>query len=310
MWSRAAAACFWRLRFYKQYQKALRQVARALLTVLPQAVAFVSRDVIRQFMEMGPKVLAMQTIVPMSFAVHGEALLSIYMQIQASSASQGSASVAKLLLHPATANSFQMVMSGVHSKAARDCWLMGLGREDLTTVIIAAHYDAFRAASWLLHGVDCNRSGISLLLGLTCPFSKLYTNKGTHSVYNLLSFAPGGSSSREPSTDWKTTWTTRITAYSNIVWPLSSDTMGQADSLYLHISKPPCKATLQYAFLLELETVATSSQSYSSPWCTRSARLRTSWPGSMSTLPFSGCLPSPWPTWRATVTPSAAAAWT
>lgn len=252
----------------------------------------------------------MQTIVPMSFAVHGEALLSIYMQIQASSASQGSASVAKLLLHPATANSFQMVMSGVHSKAARDCWLMGLGREDLTTVIIAAHYDAFRAASWLLHGVDCNRSGISLLLGLTCPFSKLYTNKGTHSVYNLLSFAPGGSSSREPSTDWKTTWTTRITAYSNIVWPLSSDTMGQADSLYLHISKPPCKATLQYAFLLELETVATSSQSYSSPWCTRSARLRTSWPGSMSTLPFSGCLPSPWPTWRATVTPSAAAAWT
>lgn len=168
------AACFRLPRFYEQYQKALRQAASATLTVLPQATAFVSQDVIRQFMEMGPKVLAVQTIDPVSFAVHPEALLSIYTQTQASSASQGSVSVAKLLLHLATANSFRTVMSGVHSKAASDWWLMGLGGEDLTAIIIVAHCDAFREAFWLSHGMDSNESGISVLLGLTRPFSQLY----------------------------------------------------------------------------------------------------------------------------------------
>lgn len=101
---------------------------------------------------------------------------------------------------------------------------MWLGGEDLTTIIVTAHYDAFRVASWLSHAMDSNESGISVLLRLTHHFSKLYANKRTHSVYNLLFFPCGGASSttREPSTDWKTTWTTQIPAYASIPWPLPS----------------------------------------------------------------------------------------
>ncbi|XP_005876886.1 PREDICTED: nicalin [Myotis brandtii] len=104
-------------------------------------------------MEIEPEMLAMETIVPVYFAVEDEALLSIYEQTQAASASQGSASAAEVLLHTATANGFQMVTSGVQSKALSD-WLItsvegrltGLGGEDLPTIVIVAHYDAFGVA--------------------------------------------------------------------------------------------------------------------------------------------------------------------
>lgn len=49
----------------------------------------------QQFMEIEPEMLAMETIVPVYFAVEDEALLSIYEQTQAASASQGSASAAE-----------------------------------------------------------------------------------------------------------------------------------------------------------------------------------------------------------------------
>lgn len=110
------AACFWPLGFREQYPTALRRAGGAVLGVLPQAADFVSQDVIRQFMEMGPKLLATQTVVPTSFPVHDEALLSRLHADTGQVRFQGSASVAKLLLHPATAGIFQMVTSGVRRK--------------------------------------------------------------------------------------------------------------------------------------------------------------------------------------------------
>ncbi|VTJ90951.1 Hypothetical predicted protein, partial [Marmota monax] len=85
---------------YEQYQKALRQSAGAVVIILPRAMAAVPQDVVRQFMEIEPEMLAMETIVPVYFAVEDEALLSIYEQTQAASASQGSASAAEGRLQP------------------------------------------------------------------------------------------------------------------------------------------------------------------------------------------------------------------
>lgn len=56
---------------------------------------FVSRLNPQQFMEIEPEMLAMETIVPVYFAVEDEELLSIYEQTRAASASQGSASAAE-----------------------------------------------------------------------------------------------------------------------------------------------------------------------------------------------------------------------
>lgn len=56
---------------------------------------FVSHLNPQQFMEIEPEMLAMETIVPVYFAVEDEELLSIYEQTRAASASQGSASAAE-----------------------------------------------------------------------------------------------------------------------------------------------------------------------------------------------------------------------
>ncbi|KAL7993010.1 hypothetical protein Chor_017266 [Crotalus horridus] len=184
---------------YEQYQKALRQSAGAVVIILPHNMASVPQDVIRQFMEIEPEMLAMETIVPVYFAKEDDELLSIYEQTQTASTSQGSASAAEVLLHTATANGFQMVTSGAQSKAVND-WLItsiegrltGLGGEDLPTIVLVAHYDSFGVAPWLSHGADSNGSGVAVLLELARLFSRLYTYKRTHAAYNLLFFASGG----------------------------------------------------------------------------------------------------------------------
>ncbi|XP_008591398.1 PREDICTED: nicalin [Galeopterus variegatus] len=242
---------------YEQYQKALRQSAGAVVIILPRAMAAVPQDVVRQFMEIEPEMLAMETIVPVYFAMEDEALLSIYEQTQAASASQGSASAAEE----------QMVTSGVQSKAVSD-WLItsvegrltGLGGEDLPTIVIVAHYDAFGVAPWLSLGADSNGSGVSVLLELARLFSRLYTYKRTHAAYNLLFFASGGGKFNYQGTKrWledNLDHTDSSLLQDNVAFVLCLDTVGRGSSLHLHVSKPPREGTLQHAFLRELETVA------------------------------------------------------
>lgn len=43
----------------------------------------------------------------------------------------------------------------------------------------------------------------------------------------------------------------------NVAFVLCLDTLGNGDSLYLHVSKPPKEGTPQYSLLKELETVRT-----------------------------------------------------
>ncbi|XP_063003093.1 BOS complex subunit NCLN isoform X4 [Elgaria multicarinata webbii] len=254
---------------YEQYQKALRQSAGAVVIILPQRMSSVPQDVIRQFMEIEPEMLAMETIVPVYFAEEDEELLSIYEQTQAASASQGSASAAEVLLHTATANGFQMVTSGAQSKAVSD-WLItsvegrltGLGGEDLPTIVVVAHYDSFGVAPWLSHGADSNGSGVSVLLELARLFSRLYTYKRTHAGYNLLLFASGGGKFNYQGTKrWledNLDHTDSSLLQDNVAFVLCLDTLGRGNSLHLHVSKPPKEGTLQHAFLKELEQVVAS----------------------------------------------------
>lgn len=254
---------------FEQYQKALRQSAGAVVIILPQSMSSVPQDVIQQFMENEPEMLAMETIVPVYFAKEDDELLSIYNQTQAASASQGSASAAEVLLHTATANGFQMVTSGAQSKAVND-WLItsvegrlaGLGGEDLPTIVVVAHYDSFGVAPWLSHGADSNGSGVSVLLELARLFSRLYTYKRTHAGYNLLFFASGGGKFNYQGTKrWledNLDHTDSSLLQDNVAFVLCLDTLGQGNSLHLHVSKPPKEGTLQHAFLKELELVIAS----------------------------------------------------
>ncbi|XP_078526127.1 BOS complex subunit NCLN isoform X1 [Lissotriton helveticus] len=251
---------------YEKYQDALRQSAGAVVILLPPNISTMPQDIVKQFMAIEPEMLLMETVVPVYFAVEDEELISIYEQTLKASASQGSASAAEVLLHTATANGFQMVTSGGQSKAVTD-WqvtsvegrLAGLGAEDIPTIVLVAHYDSFGVAPWLSYGADSNGSGVSILLELARLFSRLYTYKRTHAGYNLLFFASGGGKFNYQGTKrWledNLDHTDSSLLQDNVAFVLCLDTLGQGDTLHLHVSKPPKEGTLQHTFLKELEMV-------------------------------------------------------
>lgn len=254
---------------YDKYQKALRQSAGAVVIILPKNMSTVPQDIVQQFMELEPEMLATETIVPVYFALEDDELLSIYTQTLTSSSSQGSLSAAEVLLHTATANGFQMVTSGAQSKAVSD-WaitslegrLAGVGGEDLPTIVVVAHYDSFGVAPWLSYGADSNGSGVSMLLELARLFSKLYTYKRTHAGYNLLFFVSGGGKFNYQGTKrWledNLDHTDSSLLQDNVAFVLCLDTVGNGDSLHLHVSKPPKEGSPQYSLLKELEMVVAS----------------------------------------------------
>ncbi|XP_061093828.1 BOS complex subunit ncln isoform X2 [Conger conger] len=251
---------------YEKYQKALRQSAGAVVIVLPQNMSTMPQDIVQQFMELEPELLATETIVPVYFALEDDELLSIYKQTHTSSSSQTSASAAEVLLHTATANGFQMVTSGAQSKAVSD-WaitsiegrLAGEGGEDLPTIVLVAHYDSFGVAPWLSYGADSNGSGVSVLLELARLFSRLYSYKRTRAGYNLLFFVSGGGKFNYQGTKrWledNLDHTDSSLLQDNVAFVLCLDTLGSGDSLHLHVSKPPKEGSPQHALLRELETV-------------------------------------------------------
>ncbi|XP_025772135.1 nicalin [Puma concolor] len=201
-----------------------------------------------------------------------------------------------MLLHTATANGFQMVTSGVQSKAVSD-WLItsvegrltGLGGEDLPTIVIVAHYDAFGVAPTAPgHEPPAGEAGGSprvqfqtpLRAGLTSSplrreVSGLLSSAALQASstpsppaelseppaqYNLLFFASGGGKFNYQGTKrWledNLDHTDSSLLQDNVAFVLCLDTVGRGDSLHLHVSKPPREGTLQHAFLRELETVA------------------------------------------------------
>ncbi|KAI1891762.1 hypothetical protein AGOR_G00147100 [Albula goreensis] len=257
---------------YEKYQKALRQSAGAVVIILPQNMSTMPQDIVQQFMEMEPELLATETIVPVYFALEDDELLSIYKQTHSSSSSQGSASAAEVLLHTATANGFQMVTSGAQSKAVSD-WaitslegrLIGEGGEDLPTIVLVAHYDSFGVAPWLSYGADSNGSGVSVLLELARLFSRLYNYKRTRAGYNLLFFVSGGGKFNYQGTKrWledNLDHTDSSLLQDNVAFVLCLDTLGSGDGLHLHVSKPPKEGSPQHMLLKELETVVSGQHS-------------------------------------------------
>ncbi|XP_037401118.1 nicalin-1 isoform X5 [Pygocentrus nattereri] len=251
---------------YEKYQKALRQSAGAVVIILPKNMSTMPQDIVQQFMELEPELLATETIVPVYFAMEDDELLSIYTQTQVSSSSQGSSSAAEVLLHSATANGFQMVTSGAQSKAVSD-WaitslegrLAGVGGEDLPTIVVVAHYDSFGVAPWLSYGADSNGSGVAVLLELARLFSRLYSHKRTQAGYNLLFFLSGGGKFNYQGTKrWledNLDHTESSLLQDNVAFVLCLDTLGNGDGLHLHVSKPPKEGSPQHALLKELQMV-------------------------------------------------------
>ncbi|KAG6557478.1 hypothetical protein Mapa_000751 [Marchantia paleacea] len=121
-------------------------------------------------------------------------------------------------------------------------WLWGLkGDGDiagLPTIAIVASYDTFGAAPALAVGSDSNGSGVVALLELARLFSRLYANSKTRAPYNLLfGLTSGGPFNYNGTARWLRGFDQRVRE--NIDYALCLNSIGNADNMRLHVSKPP-----------------------------------------------------------------------
>ncbi|XP_052793682.1 nicalin-like [Mya arenaria] len=249
-----------------RYQDLVDQKAGGLIVLLPQDLNSMA-DSLQQHLQLVEQELlgTEDSSVPVYFAWETPEILNIYQSVIAGSGDDAATAV-EALFSSASANGFQMVQSGVAGKALTDFQisniqghLSGYGiEEQLPTIAIVTHYDAFGIAPSLSTGADSNGSGVIAILELARLFSKLYTNSRTHAKFNLVFLLSGaGKFNYLGSKKWIEDSLDNIesTLLSDIAYVLCLDSIGRDNMLHLHVSKPPKEDSSAYEFLQHLEKV-------------------------------------------------------
>ncbi|KAK2177660.1 hypothetical protein NP493_587g04014 [Ridgeia piscesae] len=233
-----------------KYREIVSQNAGALLVLLPQNLTELPNIVKEHLLELEQDLMQEETPLPVYFATETPQLLDIYADVKTSMNSDQAGSAAEALLHAASANGFQMVVAGAQSKALGDFQLVNIQgkltgsgiEEQLPTVAIVAHYDAYGVAPMLAKGADSNGSGVVALLELARLFSKLYTNSRTHAKFNLLFLlSAGGKLNYMGTKRWIEDQldSSESSLLTDVSYVMCLDSLGAGENLYLHVSKPP-----------------------------------------------------------------------
>ncbi|XP_052101120.1 nicalin-1-like [Mytilus californianus] len=253
-----------------KYRDLIQENAGALLIILPRNLTALSEDD-RQHLQTVEKDLAEEgsISIPVYFAEETDELLQIYDAIQLGNTGDQAASALEALMSGASANGFQMVVGGPQSKSLPDFQitniqghLSGFGiEEQLPTIAVVAHYDAFGVAPGMSVGADSNGSGVIALLELARLFSKLYTNSRTHAKYNLIFLLSGGGKFNYQGTKrWieDNIENQESSLLTDVAYVLCLDSLGKSDNLFLHVSKPPKEGTAGHTLLQNIEDVSKS----------------------------------------------------
>lgn len=249
-----------------KYRELVEQKAGGLLIILPQNLSLMSAEAKQHLQSLEQELLtAEDASVPVYFTWDSKELTEVYEGVTGGSGDDAATAV-EALFSSASANGYQMVMSGSQAKPLNDFQitsiqghLSGYGiEEQLPTIVLVAHYDAFGIAPSLSAGADSNGSGVIALLELARLFSKLYTNSRTHAKYNLVFLLSGaGKFNYLGSKKWieDAIENTESTILSEIAYVLCLDSLGQDNKLRLHVSKPPREDSAGGEFLKHLEEV-------------------------------------------------------
>lgn len=252
-----------------KFRDLLTQNAGALLILLPEKLSDLSSEEQEHLQSLERDFLAEETSLPVYFSYETEDLRDIYEDLVHGASGDTAATAWEALLSSATANGFQMVVSGTASKALPDFQITNIqGRlsghgieEQLPTIILTAHYDATGLAPGLAFGADSNGSGVVALLELARLFSKLYTNSRTHAKYNLVFLLSGGGKFNYQGTKrWieDNLESADSNLLSDVAFVLCLESLGAGNSLHLHVSKPPREDSDGGMLLKNLEVAAKS----------------------------------------------------
>ncbi|CAG5120235.1 unnamed protein product [Candidula unifasciata] len=250
-----------------KYRELMSQNAGALLVILPKNLSALSLEEKQHLQSLEQELLQEAVSVPVYFATESEFLNDIYLDVQEGNTGDNAPTAWEALLSSATANGFQLVISGSPAEPLPEFevaniqgHLSGYGiEEQLPTIVITAHYDAMGIAPALSYGVDSNGSGVLLLLELVRLFSKLYTNSRTHAKYNLVFLLSGaGKFNYQGTKRWieDNFESAEGNMLSDVAFVLCLDTLGAGSELNLHVSKPPRDDGAGGRFYKHLEDIA------------------------------------------------------
>ncbi|CAG2114386.1 unnamed protein product, partial [Medioppia subpectinata] len=156
-----------------------------------------------------------------------------------------------------TTNGHQLVVSALPAAPVKDtiitniqAKLIGAGVEDqMPTIAVVAHYDAFGLAPELSFGADSNGSGVTALLELIRLFSKLYSNSKTQPKVNLLFLlSSAGKFNYFGTKKWidQQLDGNEGSLLTDSLFTICLDSLADRDrnsGLFMHVSKPPKEGT-------------------------------------------------------------------
>ncbi|RUS85048.1 hypothetical protein EGW08_007185 [Elysia chlorotica] len=252
-----------------KYRDLMTQNAGALLVILPSNLTSLSPEEKQHLQSLEQELMHEQSTVPVYFALESEYLQDIYVDVQEGNSGDNAPTAWEALLSSASANGFQLMVSGSQAEAMPDFEIANIqGRlsgygieEQLPTIAIVAHYDAKGVAPALSFGADSNGSGMIMLLELARLFSKLYTNSRTHAKYNLVFLLSGGGKfNYQGSKRWieDNFEAAEGNILNDVAFVLCLDSLGSSDNLNLHVSKPPRDDSAGGQFYKHLNEVSKS----------------------------------------------------
>ncbi|GAB6032445.1 hypothetical protein CHUAL_011083 [Chamberlinius hualienensis] len=254
-----------------KYRDIINQGAAGLVILIPENFSTLSNLYKEHILELESTILEEETSVPVYFAVETPALLEIYYEVENSAATDHKTSGAEAIFDSVIGNGFQLVIGSSQPKALSDVqvaniWgkLIGHGiEEQLPSIVITAHYDAFGVAPALSYGADSNGSGVAALLELMRLFSRLYSNPQTHARYNLLFLLSGGGKFNYLGTKKWIEDNLEVTdggLLQDAIYTLCIDSIGHGDELYFHVSKPPKDGSAGAYLLKSFKTISELSK--------------------------------------------------
>ncbi|XP_054707763.1 BOS complex subunit ncln-like [Uloborus diversus] len=256
---------------FAHYQDVINQNAGGLLILIPRNLSSLPATEHMVIMELEKHMLEDDVTIPIYFTYETEEILDMYYSMeQTSPLQQKTRSAAEEIPSSITSSGYQLVVSGPQPKAQADTQIVsiqgklcGFGvEEQLPTVAIVAHYDAYGIAPGLSYGSDSNGSGVAALLELARLLSRLYTNSRTHPRFNLLFLLSGGGKFNYQGTK---KWiednidSSDGSLLPDALYTLCLDSIGDEDNLYLHVSKPPKEGSSGDIFYKELQWAAAQS---------------------------------------------------
>lgn len=241
--------------------------AGAILILLPKNTSIAALEQKEEWQQLERDLLTVEVPVAVYFAYEDKELTEIYKDIETALTSDQAGSAFEALLGVTSTSGYQMVVNVGETKQIKDMAITSLqgklvGRgidEQLPTIAIVTHYDAFGIAPSLSFGADDNGSGVVALLELARLFSRLYSDSRMQARYNLVFFLSGaGKFNYQGTKKWleDNLDNPETSVLSDVDYVLCLDSIGKTDNLFLHVSKPPKEGTLAFSLVEEFKGVA------------------------------------------------------